>query len=179
MNDVFIQIGAYLVVLFISFFSMNFLTSGFMFKFIRAKGSRGRLVLVESDGINNLAWCLGKVDGNQLKFKSPAGKKKTLLVDRNDFYRRFGLVCITVDDETNAVRKADYSVAETFDAEAYDDLLTRALTKPKLDTIDKELIILIAVAIILLIAVFNAYTLQELKPLILNLKPSVIAGVVN
>jgi len=178
MNPVIVQTIGYLVVFILSIFVMNFISSGFLIKFIRAKGSRGKLILVESDGINNMAWCLGKIDGNQLKFKNPAGKKKTILVDRNDFYRRFGVNCITIDDETNAVRKADYTVAESFDAEAYDDLLTRALTKPQLNN-NKEIIIIIAIVIILLICVYNAYSITQLKPLIMNIKPAVVGGVIN
>jgi hypothetical protein len=176
MNALLIQIFAYFVVFVLSVLFFNFLSGGFLLKFIRAKASMGKLILVEIDGVNNVYYSLGKLSSNELRFKSVGGKRKTLLIDRGDIYRKLNVSCITVDEVTSAVRKVDYSVAEHFDAEAYDDLLCKAIAKPKLNN-SKEVIILVAVALVILVCLYNAYSIHGLRELITVSSNAV--GVVN
>jgi len=176
MNPILAQLIGYVAVFLISIFFFNFLSNNFLFLFIRAKGSRGKLTLIEIEGIDNITYKLGKITGNELKFKGTNKKKKTILVGKEHVYRKLGVSAITLDEEFNAVRKTDYSVSEKFDAEAYDNLLVRGFTSPQITNNTDRIIILVLLAGILLISIYIAYNLTQLKPLILAIKQS---GVVN
>jgi len=177
MNPVIIQIFAYLLVWVLSLLFFNFLSNGFLVKWIRVKASRGRFVLIELDGVAEYIWVLGKINDNHLRWKS-GGEHKSLIITREDIYRKYGAKCITIDAETNAIRRIDWSVAEKVDAEAYDDKLQRAVEAPEITNKNEKVLIILAIVILVLLSVYNAWTLTAIKELLTNGSTNVV-GVVN
>lgn len=170
MNPILAQMIGYGVVFILTIVFINLLSSNFLITFLRVKGSRGRLILVGIDGLNNTTYKTGKLDGNMLKFKSPTKKRKSILVGREDFGRTLGVTSIYVDDQTNVVRKADYSAAPEFDAEQYDNLIVRAETAPVLEDKTDRIIMIIGIIITVVGLLYLAYQLNMIKTLIAGIQ---------
>ncbi|MCP4648885.1 MAG: hypothetical protein GY853_02220 [PVC group bacterium] len=172
MNPIIAQTIGYGVVFLLTIVFINLLSSNFLFTFLRVKSSRGQLMLVEIDGLTNTTYKIGKIDGNMLKFKSPAKKKKTILFTRDDVRRKLGVNSVTIDDESNSVRNSNYSSAPEFDAEQYDNLIVRAETAPVLEDKTDRIIMIVGLMIILVGLLYVGYQLSIIKTLVAALKTS-------
>jgi len=176
MNPIIIQMTGYFIVFVMTVLFLNYLSANFLFTFLRVRASRGSLVLIGLDGLTNTTFKSGKLDGNMLKFKSPSKKKKTVLVSREDFGKTLGVNSIYIDDETNAVRKPDYTAAPEFDSEQYDNLLVRAETAPVLEDKTDRIIMIIAIVINIAGLFYLGYTLNIIKGLVLALQTTGVIG---
>lgn len=151
---------SYIVVLGIGYFAINFLTNGFITKFISVKSSRGKKYLVEVHAVGDVYYRTGNVFENRLQYTNREKQKKSILVDKSSVVYKAGLKCVFVDDIKNAVLKADFTAVEGFDAVKFDNLLVRAMTNPALQ--DKFLkAILIMVLIIMLIVFVDTFVLMK------------------
>lgn len=167
LTDVMIQIGLYLVVFLGSIAFFNFLSNGFLLKWIRAKASRGRFVLIELDGLAEMIWVLGKLNDNHLRWKS-GGEDKSLIIGRDDLYRRYGVKAITIDAETNAVRKIDWTVADKIDSEAYDDKLQRAIEAPELTNKNEKILLALALVVIIIGVLYTGWQVTTIKEVVMG-----------
>lgn len=177
MNPIIIQVFAYFFVWILSIVFFNFLSNGFLVKWIRVKASRGRFLLIELDGLAEMTWVVAKLNDNQLRWKA-GGEHKSLIIGREDVYRRYGIKCITIDAETNAIRRIDWSVADKVDAEAYDDKLQRAIEAPEIANKNEKILFIVAVIIIIVGLLYVGYTVTGIKQLLMDGGTQVV-GVVN
>lgn len=142
---------SYVLVIGIAYALVNFLTNGFINKFIAVKASRGKKVLVEVHAVGDIYYRTGVINEALLVYKDRLKQKKSILVDRGSIFYKSGLKCVFVDDVKNAVLKPDFTAVPGFDAVKFDNLLVRALTNPILqNNLLIIVIILLVVAILLL-----------------------------
>jgi len=163
MNDMIYFTISYAIVFFGSFLFINFLTNGFVFKFIPIRVSRGRKVLVLVHGLINSYFAIGFPNESTISYKD--GKlKKDIACSSEDFQNFLGCKMLEIDSKTNAIRKADFTTYDTYDATTFDNLLNRQLTMPNAD--DKilkiVLIMVIVVAIICAVIGFKILTFEQL-----------------
>lgn len=162
MNDIISIVISYILVIGIGFFLLNFLSNGFLFTFIRVKGSRGKLVLVELHELSNNVFKAGKFDGNLLTWKVSRKKSNSILVDKSAVTRKIGVVCIVVDGINNVALTPDLEGIEPFDAGRYDDLLVTAQGLPKISGNKDNMINLILLIVIAVILLFVTYRINIL-----------------
>ena len=163
MNPVLSLMLGYFCVLLLGFLFLNFLSGGYLLKFLRVKSSRGSKILVMVRSKLNFYSVVGRLEGDFLVYhdrESKANKQKTpkrISVDRVAFYRAYGVWCINVDEANNSVLASGGEVSG-FDAIKMNNLFERALYKPSPEANDKILVIIILVlavlSLILLAAVF-------------------------
>lgn len=143
---------SYILVIGISYALVNFLTNGFITKFILVKASRGKKVLVEVHAVGDIYYRTGIINESLLVYKDRQKQRKSVLVERGSIFYKSGLKCVFVDDVKNAILKPDFSAVAGFDAVKFDNLLVRALTNPILQNqLLKIAIVLLVVAILFLI----------------------------
>lgn len=145
-TDVLVQITAYVTVLLITVFFINWTTNGFVFPSMRCKMSRGRLTLVFIKTIGGDYYKAGKIEDGMLLYKDAAKNKKHLSVDSAEYLTYIGGTrAIIIDGDKNTVLKADFTKTTGFDAVKYENLYIRALTSPQLQDTNLKLILLCAV----------------------------------
>jgi len=170
-------VASYIIILLIGYLGMNFLTAGFITKFIAVKSSRGKKVLIEIHAVGDVYYRTGIINESILQYKDREKQKKSVLVDRSAIFYKAGVKCLFIDDVKNAVMKPDFSVVPGFDAVKFDNLLVRAMTNPALQ--DKFLKVILIVVIVLLFLTlantFVAYKTQKVVSL-LNYKLDVMVN---
>ena len=183
-NPTFEQTIYYGIVMLITIFLVGIFQKGFFFYFLRCKLSFGRLILIKLRAINRDHYAVGRIEEGFIIFNSPAGVKRIRIKDSSYFYKSIGIMWIDIEEETNALCKANYSTASGFDAIKHEELLTRALYKPGLNDKSQKimlglLVMAVAGLVILGFLIYkNGTVLQGLTPAINNLN-SKIAGVIT
>ena len=145
-------IGAsYLGIILIGFALMNFLTGGFLITFLRVKASRGKKVLVKVKSVTDSYYKIGKVSEKTLTYRARDQKenKKIPVPDGEIFYRSMSVWGCDVDEENNSFITPKGEIVATYDAEKYDQLITRALYKPTLMDKNEKIMLLMIGAVIL------------------------------
>lgn len=184
MNEMFINLVYYIVVMVLTLLGCGFIQKGFFWKYLKVRASMGRLVLIKIREINRDDYKVGEIEGGKLKYTVKGKDKKLIMIPKNKpvFYKTIGITMIDIDSEKNAVCCVDYSSLEGFDAEKYNDLLLRALYKPKIDN-NREKMIITCLVILLIAVAFIGYMLMqqgEVTATILNqignMKGSVTGG---
>jgi hypothetical protein len=144
--DVIVQITAYITILLIAIFFINWTTNGFVFPSIRCKLSRGRLTLVFVKTISGAYYKVGSIEDGMLLYKDNSKNKKHLTVPSAEYITHIGgTKAIIIDGDKNSVLKADFSSAKGFDAVKYENLYIRALTSPQLQDANLKIILLAAI----------------------------------
>lgn len=127
--------------------------AGFFFKWLKARASRGKGILIKIRGKTRDHFATGKIIGDYLLW----GKKRELkrvLIDRESIYTSWGVQVVDIDEATNNPVTVDYKVVPGFDAERYESLYIRALYRPALESqTDKILLVLLIIVIFLIVAV--------------------------
>ena len=162
MNDVYLIIGSYAALALLIFGIINWLSGGFIIQFARVKMSRGQLTLVRVHGITGDYFRPGNINEGWLVFKDRLKQKKRISCSDKECIRyAMGVKTVDVDDEKNAILKADFSAVSGFDAVKFENLYVRALTAPHLEdkTLKIILIIVIIMALLLLVNLFLTYKL--------------------
>jgi hypothetical protein len=158
-TDVFIQIGAYLLIVFAVIFIINRATASFLFVWLSVRRQRDYAVFVKVRTSISDYFVKGTVEEGWLIYR-PRGKKKDeakrLALNKGSVYRAFNILCVDVDDEKNCVVAKDFSLVAGYDAEKNNSLHLRALYKPSLMD-DKTKIILIILVVIVLAVAASAY----------------------
>lgn len=155
---------SYVLVLLIGYLGINFLSGGFLSKFIAVKISRGKKTLVEVHDVGGVYYRTGLISDGNLTYKNNKKDKKVIEVLNADIQYRMGLKTIATDGVKNTIIRSDGSQVEGHDAVKTDNLMVRCLTSPQLqDKIMKLiLIILVVVAVLLLADVFLTVKTQKL-----------------
>lgn len=187
MNPILTSTLSYMIVLILALVIMSFMQRGFFWKFFKVKISFGKLVIVKVRSINRDYYRVGRIESGFLLFKG-SGKYdvRVSVPDSSFFYRSIGVNWIDLEEQKNAISKTDYTAVTGFDAEKYNNLYIRALTKPQLLNTDEKILIgLIIGAIIGLIIVgyFAYHTSQDVTLIkesiesLRTIKPSPVVGV--
>lgn len=176
MNDLVAITLGYSVVFFLAVFLINWITGGFVFKYLIVKAGRGSKALVEVYGLSHTYLKVGKIDGDLLYYKNLDKRKKIILIKKGCIFRKLGVPNILVDDEKNGVIDIDFKAIEGFDAIKLDNIIVRALTMPQItDNKDKIIMLVIAIGIIGVLA-FLGFKIINMEKILLNLAGR---GVIN
>lgn len=174
MNEIYYFIISYVAIILLFLFLTNWLSSGFLIFFIRAKMSRGRKVLVINRGMIESYASLGWLEGNHFcyfdretkrKEKNKVSKRLTVQEGTSPFFRLFGVTVVMIDEKTNNFILPNGDVKNGFDAIKQENLLLWALQRPR-DT-EKLLIwlivIMVAVILVLMVSGMSVYKLNQLQ----------------
>lgn len=129
-------------ILFIAFFQ-----AGFFLAWLKTKSSRGKRVLIKLLKPVRDDFTTGIIEQGFLVFGKKGNMRRIKLDSQTRIYQAWGVRGIDIHDELNAPLGADFRGVAGFDAEAFENLLTRALYRPALEE-NKEKIILIAIIIV-------------------------------
>jgi len=144
--NVLVQMGAYLTVILLAIFFMEWTTSGFLFPCIRCKLSRGKLTLVQVKSISGGYYKVGHIIEGMLNYKDSSKNKKQVPIPSIEYITYIGgTKAVIVDEVTNAVLKADFSSASGFDAVKYENLYVSALTSPNLQDVNLKFILVVSI----------------------------------
>jgi len=162
-TDVFIQIGAYIFIVFAIIFIINRAMGGFIMTWFKVRQKRDLKLLVKvSTSIGNY-FRAGDVSEGWVVYQ-PMGKKKDekkrISLTQGCVYRAYNVLCVDVDDEKNCVFTKDMKAVSGYDAEKNNSLHLRALYKPMLmdDKTKIILVILIVVVIGIVASIYLSYT---------------------
>ena len=150
-------IGSYVAIIVIAYAIINFLSAGFLGIFIKVRASRGKLVLVKVHSMTDQYYKAGSISERALSYKARGQKEKKRIPipEGTGFYRALMVWCIDLDEETNAIIQPTGESIDTYDAEKYEQLITRALYKPALtNQNDKIVLILLGVLVLGVIILF-------------------------
>lgn len=151
------QILLYFALVLLGFIMANVYTNGFLWQYLLAKSSKGKKLLLRVKSKLDYYYLAVPVIEGFFRYKARGQKEfsKLILIPNDTIYMVLGVKGCDVDEETNAVLKADYSVVSPFNAEKYDNLYVRALTKPVI--MDAIKLILIGLIVIGIVGLISAY----------------------
>ena len=136
------------------FFGLNWLSSGWMFAFMRVKATRGKRTMAICHDIGDTYFKIGKFDNGAFVFKDRAKKSRTYPnISRDDIIHFTGVNAIQIDLKHDLIIKRSGEYVPGADAQTVSALLTRVIMANSiLDTKEKLIILLIIAAIIAAIA---------------------------
>lgn len=161
--NVLIQVGVYLIVIFLTILIFNFLTKGYLFTYIRVKASRGNKVLVRILSFTGYYYRAGSIDQSVLTFKNKQKNEDSYKIAKEDIFQEMLVNCVCVDETTKKVLKIDGNSEEGHDTEKFSSLLQRALYKPSFKDNPKEMFMLFLLVGIAGGIVFIIYLLMTAK----------------
>ena len=188
MYDLIIQVACYAGVMLFAFLAVTFLLKGFLMKYIKVRASFGKFVLVKIRTLLRDYFAIGWVEDGFLVYKIPGGIKIRLAINPDDkvIYKALAVNWVDVDGEKNAILKTNYNAVTGFDSQKYENMYTRALTKPAIHSGQEKfvLIAVIVIGILVLIALYFIYKdhtlIQKLPAFIQSslsgMKGTVVAG---
>jgi hypothetical protein len=126
---------SYAIIIFGGWFLINFLSNGFFNTFILVKASRGKKVLVKLHSTSYTYFKIGEIAENILTFKdnNKQNPNVTCKVTRDQLYKAIGVNCIDYSEETKNILSPNGSVESGVDVKRFEELLIRALMKPKIE----------------------------------------------
>lgn len=162
---------------------MQWLTHGFILKFLLVKGSREKKIMVKVRSKLGDYMSVGKVHEREVSFKKRYSKMRSTLnipVDEQGriqrvFYRFLGVYWCDVDEEKNSFCTVTYNAVQGFDDERQEGLILRALFKPSPTAMREKIILLLLIGIALAV-VLTAFMTYQSYDLLKGL--SVVGGVV-
>jgi len=162
-HPVFIQAGAYGIVLLMAIGIVAALLKGFFWKYVRVRLSFGRLVMIKVRSKLRDYFTVGWVEEGFLIHKNGGKEHRLSLKDKNAVYRSLAVNWIDVDEEKNSVCNVDYDPVAGFDAKKYNDLYIRALMQPEIGFGKEKIIIamLVVIGVAVLVGVYLTYTNSE------------------
>lgn len=168
MNEVITQtlyfVASYVGIIIFFFFSVNWLSNGWLSTFLRVKASRGKKSMTIVHGIADTYYRVGRFEKGGYRFKDKDGQGRTLTsVNREDVLHITGVTGIEVDGLTGTIIKRGHTKPGCSPIDT-DNFLERIIKAPKHDdNIQKIILILLAVTVLILIglslAMFNLTSL--------------------
>ena len=109
MNEMVVQVLvmalSYLAVIITTMVVVNWLSNGYLLKYIRVKGSRGRKVLVICDTLGGQKFIVGEViEDHYLTYKGIDKKQRMWYAERGCFKNQMGIIICEVDEVNNQIR---------------------------------------------------------------------------
>jgi len=158
MNPFIAYLLSYCAVILIGFALIQYLSNGFLFTFMRVKGSRGKLLLVIVKGKIQHYCVTGKVIGGDLIYRDAAAKKagrkveKSLTLPDGVVFRIFNVNAVMVDEEKNCILRPGMHDVPGFDPIKWGNYLKRALLAPKIKD-DSILLVLVLVGLLIVLCI--------------------------
>lgn len=162
--DLFLQVIAYAIIIFGIVFLMNFLTKGFVLKYLKVKASRGTKQLIRLHRTTGIQYFVGKTEDGEVSFNTNRKTKKHYKVSKYNVHREMGVDVFEIDEEMSTVKTQNWRVSNGHNTDHFDGLLVRALEKPNLVDKTKEMILFImniAQCIMLAAALFLLYNISQ------------------
>lgn len=148
--DIIYVVVSYMLVIFIGFFVMNFLTNGYVLTYILIKLSRGKKILCIVKGLVKTYYKIGYVQEEFLRFKDNAKQMRRYNIKEGDAYRLMGIDAIEINEKTNEIIRKDSKLSSGFDPIKMDGFVERALVLPRLNSKTQEKLMLILIILLLL-----------------------------
>jgi len=177
MNEVLIQLVQYMIaftgVIFLFFFTVNFLTKGFLLTYLGVKAGNGRRVLVRIHSVADIYYKMGKWTDGFLSFKNRGKEEKSLQIDEATFrslvQHSLGVALVEVDDTGNKILTADWNTAVfSVDTGRLNTTLIRIKNRPVPKTKQEQILILLAVLTMLAI-LFLIFKITNIETIITEL----------
>lgn len=155
MQDIFMYMISYAIVIVGGFIFFNWLSNGYLIKLISVKSSRGKKILIHIKSKLQYYIVIGKLEGDFIVYidrEARANKQKTpkrVVIDSQGFYRDLGVWNVNIDEASNNIFKPTGETIPGFDAIKYANLYERALLKPTPEMKDKIFIIIILIIVII------------------------------
>jgi len=168
MNDLIAITLSYAFIVVFSFFIMNFLTNGFVIKYILAKASRGKKILVELYTVTGIDYTLGTIEKDLLNYKNPSKENKRIKIDDSHVVRKMQVNMVIIDDITDKVLTKNITEGKQIDAKLLDQIIVRIMNMPQVSDNKEKILLGIIVIILLLVIVivfFNYDILNTVKSL--------------
>ena len=167
-SQLLIQTGIYFFVFVTGVLILNFLTKGFIFTYLRVKGSRGKNILIKAlSNTNEWFYVVGKPFEGFIKFKLN-GVSHTSRIEKSLVSNEMGVKTSIWDEETDQFVNFNFAPSDPNTTAEVDGLLARSLKKPVLDDMSQK-IMLIAVVINVLVSIVCLYLIYTLGEKIENI----------
>lgn len=155
MQTFLLYVGMFAGLVIFTLMLVNFLQGGYLFPALRVKTSGGRRILVRLRSLTTEHFKVGRVQDTTLIFKGLDKEIKRLTISNDYIFRGGGVYYVVVDAEKYAVvKRFDFSTVTGWDPTKWNNLLTRALTKPQiLDTRAQLMLLGLVIVIIGLVVV--------------------------
>jgi len=180
LGEILIQTSYYAIVMVLTITVIGLLQRGFFLKYIKAKTSFGKYVLVKIRTQLRDYFAIGWVEDGFLVYKrKKAEYRLTLVDDKKYFYRTLGVNWVDVDEKKGALCTIDYEAVTGHDLQTESDLLVRALTRPNVAD-NKERImfgLLIGIILLVLAVAFLSYSNYSVTKSILAELPKLAPSV--
>lgn len=177
----------YAVVMALTLLLVGAFLRGFLLTYIRVRLSFGKFLIVKIRTQVRDYFEKGWIEDGFLVFKV-RGEERRLAINPKDrvLYRCINVNWVDVDEEFNSVAKFNYDHVEGFNADKYDNLLKRALTRPTID--DKRDKIIFALIFVIMIGValslYFTYSnygqvqalMKQLPGMFANLRGTIVGG---
>jgi len=170
--DLMIYVLSYAIVIIGGFLLINFLTNGFVLKWIVIKGSRGKKILIEEYDKISVKFRVGEFKDNLLRYKVEGGQHKLISnVPKESIERKYNIPFVAIDGEKNAVMNIpDNSLVTGHDPIKIDSYFERIIKmKVAGDDIFIKMVIGLVILCVVLVAIslyFNVATSNMVKELI-------------
>ena len=179
MNDIVMFMVSYVVVIFISFFIINWLQRGLLINFLKVKSGRGKRVLCKVRGKVEDYYrpAITKDDGLILKFSNDKEPSTLVSVDSSCFYRSAGVTMIDIDEVSKMAISKSWKAIPTHDPVIMTNLIKRAQMSAGID--DKILMAVLVIVLINVLAVIVVgIMVNDVKTIVSGVKAmgNVVAG---
>lgn len=161
--DLILQVIAYAIVIAGIIALLNFLTSGYVLKYIRVRASRGTRLMVRVHGITGIRYRIGQIKDKTLQFKDEGKLKKYEKVNKYNIFKEAAVQTVEVDEVSNSVRTVNWQSTPGHDTDHFDNLLVRALERPNLADKTKETIMFLLIIALVLMMGFALYLLYNIS----------------
>jgi len=171
-NAVLLQAVYYGITMIIMLLVVGFFQRGLFWKYVRVRMSFGKLLMVKLKTVLRDHFAVGRVEDGFLIFKLRGETLRLSIDDADAIYRCVAINWVDVDEQKNAIMRANYVAVSGFDGRKYDNLIVRALTRPIIgDMRERIMIILLVVAILaslgaLVVSFQNYDALGKIGPVI-------------
>jgi hypothetical protein len=133
-------------------FSLNWLQRGFLFTFIKVRGARGKKLLTEVHGANDVYYRVGQFIGTDYYYKNREGKQCLYAnIDPSCVIQTMGVQKIEIDEINKSIWNREGTIFQGNDPVHVDQIVKRAMEGAGSE--NKVLKILIILFIIMLIVI--------------------------
>ena len=116
LREVFMYMFSFVAIIVLFFLLVNFLTKGFLWKYLFVKASQGRKILVRVHSSIELYYAVGSWKKSFLNYKTKGKETKMIPISDADFrgaiFYTMGVPLIEVDENSNKILMNDLSVAQ-------------------------------------------------------------------
>ena len=155
--------------------SLNIMTKGFLFQYLKVKASQGKLVLARVHSVTDTYYRSARIVEGFLQFRTRQKEDFSLPINDSDFsgyiYRELGISVMEIDEQAKKLLNFDFkgvSFIEGFDAGRTQSLLMRIKNRPQ--PLNKNTTLLIVGMIMILMVVgFIAFKTIKLEEAIIAL----------